>query len=36
VAWQTMNIQAGNNTIEITEASIDNLWLYAKYESSQQ
>ena len=31
VAGQTMNIPAGDSTIEITQASIDNLWLYAKY-----
>jgi hypothetical protein len=36
VAWQTMNIQKGNNTIEITQASIDNLQLYAKYKSTKQ
>lgn len=36
VAWQTMNIQQGTNTIEITQASINNLQLYAKYKSSKQ
>ena len=36
VAGQSMNIQAGTNTIEITQASIDSLQLYAKYKSSQQ
>lgn len=36
VAWQTMNIQTGTNTIEITQASIDSLQLYAKYKSSHQ
>lgn len=34
VAGQTMNIQAWSNTIEITQASIDNLWLYAKYKAT--
>ena len=34
VTEQTMNIQAWNNTIEITQASIDNLWLYAKYKAT--
>lgn len=34
VAGQTMNIQAWSNTIEITQASIDSLWLYAKYKAT--
>lgn len=34
VTGQTMDIQAWNNTIEITQASIDNLWLYAKYKAT--
>lgn len=34
VTEQTMSIQAWNNTIEITQASIDNLWLYAKYKAT--
>ena len=34
VAGQTMDIPAGNSTIEITQASIDNLWLYAKYKAT--
>ena len=33
VAGQTMNIPAGNSTIEITEASLDNLELSAKYKA---
>ena len=31
VAGQAMYIPAWDSTIEITQASIDNLWLYAKY-----
>lgn len=31
VTGQTMNIPSWDSTIEITQASIDNLWLYAKY-----
>lgn len=34
VTGQTMNIQAWSDTIEITQASIDNLWLYAKYKAT--
>jgi len=34
VTGQTMDIQAWSNTIEITQASIDNLWLYAKYKAT--
>ena len=34
VAWQTMNIQVWNNTIQITQASIDPLTLSAKYKAS--
>lgn len=34
VAGQTMHIPAWNSTIEITQASIDNLWLYAKYKAT--
>jgi hypothetical protein len=34
VAGQTMNIPAWDSTIEITQASIDNLWLYAKYKAT--
>lgn len=31
VSGQPLDIPAWNSTIEITQASIDNLWLYAKY-----
>ena len=31
VAGQTMNVQEGDNRIQITQASIDNLPLEAKY-----
>lgn len=34
VAGQTINIPAWNSKIEITQASIDNLWLYAKYKAT--
>lgn len=34
VTWQTMNVKSWNNTIEITQASLDNLKLYAKYLSA--
>lgn len=34
VAGQTMNIQTWSNMIEITQAGIDNLWLYAKYKAT--
>lgn len=34
VTGQTMDIQAWSNTIEITQASINNLWLYAKYKAT--
>ncbi len=34
VTGQTLNIQTWSNTIEITQASIDNLWLYAKYKAT--
>lgn len=35
VAGQTMNIPSWDSTIEITQASIDNLWLYAKYKATE-
>lgn len=34
VTGQTMNIPSWSSTIEITQASIDNLWLYAKYKAT--
>lgn len=34
VTGQTINIQAWSNTIEITQASINDLWLYAKYKAT--
>ena len=34
VAGQTMDIPAWNSIIEITQASIDDLWLYAKYKAT--
>ena len=34
VAGQTMHIPDWSSTIEITQASIDNLWLYAKYKAT--
>lgn len=34
VVGQHLNIPAWNSTIEITQASIDNLWLYAKYKAT--
>lgn len=34
VAGQTLQVQAGNNTLEITQASLDNLELEAKYQKS--
>ena len=36
VEGQALNIQKGNNTIEITQASIDNLPLYAKYKATSE
>ena len=35
VAGQNLNVPAGNSTIEITQASIDNLGLYAKYKATE-
>lgn len=34
VAGQTMSIPSWDSDIEITQASIDNLWLYAKYKAT--
>ena len=34
VEWQTLDIQTGSNTIEITDASIDQLMLSAKYKAT--
>ena len=34
VTWQTLNIEDWSNTIEITQASIENLPLYAKYKAT--
>ncbi|MBQ2174781.1 MAG: hypothetical protein II453_06930, partial [Alphaproteobacteria bacterium] len=35
VTGQTLQVQAGNNTLEITQASLNNLTLEAKYKRNK-